>query len=640
MLSEPSVRLTDSSPVGIWDQDDDGIPDLLTNNFHVLVTSFGNLTSRSADFFPGNKLWGLKAMDSTSFSGDVRKIEAHATQDLDGDGREELIFAYETSLYVLKDGVSTLIRDFKEYITAVGDLEGDGDIDVITTERKDVWLESWVEDTYRVYRNTGGLSFTLVHTFQRFNGDNEYRRIAGRLVDIDRDGDGDIVAYMSNLAPDLIVIHKQQSDGTFVSSSLQPFADYVAFKPEGLEVADMDRDGYPEIIVHPREEDCKLGQLSLYKNVGGSFTGPMSIPYPRCLTGATPSDYDGDGAVDIVATDNSGYVALLQQQPSSPLSFKQRDLVATGDTSQGYGFSPEVILHDPPALLGTVVELVSETGVVRSKVVDDLGEFTFTKLPPGRYTVRARRDGYLLNSERGDSLLVDRNLDEVNFYGISSSNFTPANYTAPTGAPEDQSFGALWGLDNRGQTGGVRGVDIKASDAWRTTRGDPEQVVAVLDDGIDYSHPDLFANMWANKGEIPANGKDDVNNGVVDDIYGYDSVEEDGDPMPTEEHGTHVAGTIAAIGGNGLGVVGVAPQSKLMAVRVLGEGGAPHSVILKGLDYIVKMKDQGINIRVVNASLGGPKECLQATMNVLEQLNSRGVVCGRGRKRWRGRCRR
>lgn len=619
-------RITEAAPVRFWDQNDDGIPDLLTNNDHLLITPFGNLTPETADFFPGNKLWGLSAMDSTSFPSSVDKIDAHASQDTDGDGKKELLYSYETSLYLLKDGVSTLIHDFKESIAALGDLEGDGDIDVITNQRIDVWDESWVEDTYRIYRNTGALTFSLANTFQRFDGDSEFTRITGRLLDIDLDGDGDIVAHMSNRDAHHILIHRQQSDGTFVSSMLQPFEKGVRLRPEGIEIADMDRDGYPEILALPWLADCTLGQLTLYKNVAGNFTTPLTVPYSRCLTGATLADYNGDGAADIVATDKLGYISLLRQEPTSPLSFKQIDLVATGDSYRGFNYAQDVILHDPLALLGTIVELVNETGVVRAQEVDEFGEYTFKNVPPGRYTVRARRNGYLVYSERGDSLSIDKDMEEVNFHGISTSNYTPADYTPPAGAPDEQSFGALWGLDNRGQMGGVSGVDIKALDAWRTTRGDAHQIVAVLDDGIDYSHPDLFANMWANKGEIAANGKDDDNNGVVDDIFGYDSVDDDGNPMPEEEHGTHVAGTIAAIGGNGLGVVGVAPQSKLMALRVLGKGGSSVSVILKGLDYAVKMKDRGVNIRVVNASLGAPSECLQATLNVLEQLNKRGVV--------------
>ena len=85
-----------------------------------------------------------------------------------------------------------------------------------------------------------------------------------------------------------------------------------------------------------------------------------------------------------------------------------------------------------------------------------------------------------------------------------------------------------------------------------------DTLVAVIDTGIDYTHPDLAANIWTNPGEIAGNGVDDDGNGFVDDVHGYDFANDDGDPMDDHGHGTHVAGTIAAVGNNGIGVAGVA----------------------------------------------------------------------------------
>ena len=112
-----------------------------------------------------------------------------------------------------------------------------------------------------------------------------------------------------------------------------------------------------------------------------------------------------------------------------------------------------------------------------------------------------------------------------------------------------------WGLHNTGQTGGTADKDIDAPEAWNITTGSSEIVVAVLDTGIDYTHPDLAANIWTNPGEIAGDGIDDDGNGKIDDVHGYDFVNgsADRDPLDDHRHGTHVAGTIAAAGNNGIG---------------------------------------------------------------------------------------
>jgi len=118
-----------------------------------------------------------------------------------------------------------------------------------------------------------------------------------------------------------------------------------------------------------------------------------------------------------------------------------------------------------------------------------------------------------------------------------------ANLTA---TPNDPSFGNLWGL-----------TKIKAPDAWNITTGSSNAVVAVIDTGIDYTHPDLAANMFRNQADCDNNGIDDDGNGYIDDCHGINVAYGNGDPMDDHYHGTHVAGTIGAVGNNGIGVVGV-----------------------------------------------------------------------------------
>ncbi|SKA95114.1 PQQ-like domain-containing protein [Prosthecobacter debontii] len=139
--------------------------------------------------------------------------------------------------------------------------------------------------------------------------------------------------------------------------------------------------------------------------------------------------------------------------------------------------------------------------------------------------------------------------------------------------PNDPSYSSLWGLNNTGQTGGVGDADIDAPEAWELSRGSANVVVGVVDTGIDYTHPDLAANMWTNTDEIPNNGVDDDANGYIDDVYGWDFVSNDKDPMDDHYHGTHCAGTIGAVGGNGIGVVGVCHTVKLMALKFLSSSG-------------------------------------------------------------------
>jgi subtilisin family serine protease len=137
--------------------------------------------------------------------------------------------------------------------------------------------------------------------------------------------------------------------------------------------------------------------------------------------------------------------------------------------------------------------------------------------------------------------------------------------------------------------------------AWRQTTGG-DVTVAVVDSGIDLGHPDLVPNLWTNPGEIAGNGVDDDGNGYVDDVHGYDFVDGDGTPQDANGHGTHVAGIVAARGGNGIGVAGVAWRARLMAVRVLDSGArGTTTTVAEGIRYAV---DNGA--RIVNLSLAGP----------------------------------
>jgi len=169
--------------------------------------------------------------------------------------------------------------------------------------------------------------------------------------------------------------------------------------------------------------------------------------------------------------------------------------------------------------------------------------------------------------------------------------YAEPNYIVHADAiPNDPDFSKLWGLNNTGQTGGTPDADIDAPEAWDITVGSEEIVVASIDTGVDYTHPDLADNMWMNPGEIPGNGKDDDGNGFIDDVYGWDFFSDDNDPMDEEGHGTHTSGTIGAVGDNGIGITGVCWNVKIMALRFLGpDGGGSTADAIKCIEYATMM---------------------------------------------------
>jgi subtilisin family serine protease len=182
------------------------------------------------------------------------------------------------------------------------------------------------------------------------------------------------------------------------------------------------------------------------------------------------------------------------------------------------------------------------------------------------------------------------------FHNDPDVEYAEPNYLryATATTPNDTFYSNLWGLDNAGDT------DIDAPEAWDITTGNSNVVVAVLDSGVDYNHPDLSNNMWRNVGEIAGNGLDDDGNGKVDDVRGWDFVDDDNDPIDSYDHGTHVAGTIAAEGNNGTGITGVVWTAQIMVLRFLdafGSGSVADAV--EAIDYAIEK-----GARVINASYG------------------------------------
>ncbi|MEJ2634645.1 MAG: S8 family peptidase [Calditrichia bacterium] len=187
--------------------------------------------------------------------------------------------------------------------------------------------------------------------------------------------------------------------------------------------------------------------------------------------------------------------------------------------------------------------------------------------------------------------------------------------------PNDPDFNKLWGLNNEGQNGGQFDADIDAPEAWDREKGKKAVIVSVIDTGIDYTHPDLIGNMWVNQGEIPNNGQDDDLNGFIDDYLGWDFVNNDSDPMDDNRHGTHCAGTIGALGNNGIGVVGVNWVVTLMPLKFLNSGGSGSTS--NAIKAIIYAADNGANIMSNSWGGGGSSQALK---EAIEYANDKGAL--------------
>jgi subtilisin family serine protease len=260
----------------------------------------------------------------------------------------------------------------------------------------------------------------------------------------------------------------------------------------------------------------------------------------------------------------------------------------------------EVLIKFKPGVRAESMQKFAESN--RLKIAETLGDLGWRrlKIPAGMTVEQALK-----------KLRLDENVVEVQ----------PNFYYHLLATPNDPQFPTfMYGM-----------TKISAPQAWDIATGSSAVVVADIDTGMRYDHEDLAANAWINPGEIAGNGLDDDGNGFVDDVFGYDFRFNDPDPADENGHGTHTAGTIGAVGNNGLGVVGVNWNVKIMPIKIYSPAGTDttSAMLINAYNYVRMMKNRGVNIRVTNNSYGGCSETCgfdQATKDAIDAMGEADIL--------------
>ncbi len=275
----------------------------------------------------------------------------------------------------------------------------------------------------------------------------------------------------------------------------------------------------------------------------------------------------------------------------------------------------QVSLKNKPKVIPGELVIKFKSGVVVANMFGSLGD-------AGVVNVTATPN---LSCVKG-TVAPGRDFDQVVAQCRAQANveYVEPNYrlyaiAAPPVFPNDPDFNQLYGMNQSNDN------DIDAPEAWELTTGNANIIVGVIDTGIDYDHEDLKANIWLNPGESGGgkenNNLDDDGNGYKDDYRGWNFIYKSNDPYDDNDHGTHCAGTVGAVGNNGKGVVGVNWSVKLMALKFLGSDGSGGTA--EAAEAIVYATDNGA--KVLSNSWGGGGES-QVLKDAIQYAHDRGVL--------------
>ncbi|NBO90758.1 MAG: hypothetical protein EBV06_00330 [Planctomycetia bacterium] len=341
---------------------------------------------------------------------------------------------------------------------------------------------------------------------------------------------------------------------------------------------------------------------------------------------------------------------------------KKKNFVPLGTCLEVYNFSARSYPLPIGADLNTMSLIYTmtpplQTGVTTGGIFMKLSRLT------RKVQLETLEDRCVLSASFGNNVLITTNTGDIKLVSLHNGQTLQDVKNANPSArsveydqrvsvsliPNDPSFGSLYGLRNTGQSGGTVDADIDADQAWDVTTGSLKTVVGIIDTGIDYTHPDLYKNIWLNQREIPtnlglvdtdgdglitfwdlnepanagkvndfnnngridgkdvlndtrwANGADNDGNGKIDDLIGWNFVTNTNDPFDDNSHGTHVSGTIGAMGNNGVGVVGVNWKVQMAGLKFLdANGSGSTSGAIAALNYAVS-----VGIKITNNSWGG-----------------------------------
>jgi thermitase len=188
----------------------------------------------------------------------------------------------------------------------------------------------------------------------------------------------------------------------------------------------------------------------------------------------------------------------------------------------------------------------------------------------------------------------------------------------------DVKFGEQWSLENTGQNGGKPDADISVLKAWFKTTGSSKVIVAVLDSGVNYLHPDLVSNMWMRPAGMSPYYDDEL--GEFNDEHGFNATDRLRDPMDDNGHGTHCAGIIGAEGDNNYGIAGINWNVEIMPLKFLNANGSGTTKdAIEAINYVIERKKAGVNVRIISASWGSYQKS-NALRDAIKRAGDEGIL--------------